>query len=329
MAKVKWGIIGASGWADHTFGPAIARARGAELVAALSSHKQRAHDFAKRHGCARAYGALSRFAADPDIDAVWVASSTHLHFRHTLACLKAGKHVLCEKPMALSVAQCEAMIAAAQKSGRLLSTGFQMRHLAQHAEAARLVSRGAIGKVALARARFFFPYPKPPAPWRQSKRQSGGWAIGDLGVHLLDLLRSCLGEALAVEATLTSPKFGFETEDLAVLHLQYRNGAVGVVECSTGVADAAPCLEIYGTQGSIAGALFGELALTDAKGRKRVLKTDPRNPYVTQVEDFCRALAGAKLRVSARDGLEAVRLLAAARKSASSGRVCPVKVGGL
>ncbi|MCX7013351.1 MAG: Gfo/Idh/MocA family oxidoreductase, partial [Candidatus Sumerlaeota bacterium] len=217
MAKTRWGVIGAAGWADHTFGQAIEKARGAQLVAVLSSDKRRAAAYAEKHGCQRAYVDGKAFASDPEIDAVWVASPAHLHARQAIACLEAGKHVLCEKPMATSAADCEKMIAAAKKAKRLLSIGFQMRHVAQHAEAARLASSGALGKIAMIRAHFFFPYGAPPAPWRQSKKESGGWAIGDLGVHLLDLMRACAGEVAAVEASFTSHKFHFETEDLAVL----------------------------------------------------------------------------------------------------------------
>ena len=321
MAKTRWGIIGASGWADHTFGPAIEKARGAQFAAVLSSDNRRAAAYARKHGCARAYDDLKAFASDPEIDAVWIASPTNLHARHAIACLAAGKHVLCEKPMAIRAAECVTMIAAAKKAKRLLSIDFQMRHVPQHAEAARLASSGALGKIAMVHTHFFYPYGAPPASWRQSAKESGGWAIGDLGVHLLDLMRACAGDASAVEASLTSHKFHFKTEDLAVLHLRYKNGAIGLMDCSTGVASPGPRLEIYGTEGWIAGALFGELIHGNAKGKRRALKAGAANPYVAQAEDFQRAMTGGALRVKAEDGLATIRLVEAARKSAAGGRL--------
>ncbi|MCX7012526.1 MAG: Gfo/Idh/MocA family oxidoreductase, partial [Candidatus Sumerlaeota bacterium] len=107
----------------------------------------------------------------------------------------------------------------------------------------------------------------------------------------------------------------------AVLHVRFTNGAIGVMDCSTGVASPGPRLEIYGTEGWIAGALFGELIHCNAKGKQRALKAGAANPYVAQVESFQRAMAGAALRVKAEDGLATICIVEAARKSAAGGRV--------
>ena len=102
--KIGWGIIGSSGWAEHTFAPAIEEAKGAELRAVLASTGAKAKDFCRRHDIENGYAKLADFVADKSIDAVWIAGPTHLHKEHAVAALAAGKHVLCEKPMAISPA---------------------------------------------------------------------------------------------------------------------------------------------------------------------------------------------------------------------------------
>ena len=125
---VGWGMIGTRGWSDMILGPAINAARGARFRAVLSSSAESAERYCARHGVARGYGDIDAFLADPAVDVVWVASPNHLHKAQTTAALRAGKHVLCEKPMAMSQAECRAMIRAASKAGRLLSIGYNSRH---------------------------------------------------------------------------------------------------------------------------------------------------------------------------------------------------------
>ena len=125
---VGWGMIGTRGWSDMILGPAVNAARGARLNAVLSSTAANAARYCASHGVARGYTDIRAFLADDAIDVVWIASPNHLHKDQAIAALKAGKHVLCEKPMAMNQAECRAMIRAARKADRLLTIGYNSRH---------------------------------------------------------------------------------------------------------------------------------------------------------------------------------------------------------
>ena len=322
MTELRWGLVGASGWAESVFAPAIAAAEGATLAAVLSSRAERARALSERHSAASGYCDLQSFLAS-DIDAVWVASPNALHAEHAIAALGAGKHVLCEKPMALSAAQCEDMIEAATSHRRLLSIGYHMRHHPDHRTLRAEWARGDYGVPASARAQLYYAYPEAPPTWRRRRASSGGFALCDCATHLIDLLRWFLGDAEELHAALASPRFGFEVEDLAVLTLRFAGGAVGVVDASTGVGAATARLELYGTEGycvaedTLFGDAFGSAGRV-LRGRPgaqpSVATATPSNPYREQVEAFGRAVRdGETLRVSARDGLENLRLIERAR----------------
>jgi len=315
---IGWGIIGATGWANHTFGPAILQAQDAELRAVLSSTQEKAETYCERHGVPRGYTNLDDFVSDDTIDAVWIASPNHLHASQAVECLAAGKHVLCEKPMATTVAECDAMMAAAERAGRLLSIGYHMRFHPVHQELQRKLREGGFGTPICVRAHLYFAYSRPPAAWRQHRATSGGWALGDVGTHLIDLTRWFLGDAERVHGELSSLRFNFETEDHAVVTIRFGNGALGVVDASTGAGGAGPRLEVYGADGFCVcdNTLFGGPGkLTcSAPGGVETVDTPPAPLYQLQVEHFGAAIRGeTPLRVEARDGRENVRIMERAR----------------
>jgi len=260
MANFRWGMVGASGWADHTFGPAIERARGNALVAVLGSSRKSAAAYAGRHAGVAPYSDLGAFLAHPDLDAVWVASPPDLHRAQVVAALRAGKHVLCEKPMAVAPADCKAMQRAAVAAGKALAIGFNNRAHPELQKLAKAVAAGRFGDALEAHVQVYFPYPSPPLAWRRNVKRSGGWAIGDLGTHLLDVLRWIMN-ADAKQATghLSSRCWGFKTDDHAQVSVTFENGAVGSITACTGAAGGAPRVEFYGTKGYfiLRGALFG------------------------------------------------------------------------
>ena len=320
---VSWGIVGSSSWSDSIFAPAIVSTDNATLHAVLSSSAEKAASFCQRHGAEHACSNIETFVGSA-IDAVWVASPTPMHADHAIAALNAGKHVLCEKPMALSVAQCEKMVAAAEQSGALLSIGYHMRHLPAHREVAEEWQRGDYGVPAAARAQLYFAYPELPDPWRLKRESSGGWALGDIATHLVDQLRWALGDVESVHGELANPGWGLEVEDLAVLSLRFENGRLGIADASTGIGAPASRIELYGTEGCciLEGTAFGTAfggapgTITRSRGGKdpEQVAAKPANPYALQVEAFGRAIAGDEaLRVSPRDGLENIRVLENAR----------------
>lgn len=317
IEAVGWGIIGGGGWARSTFAPAVASAANAQLRGVLSRDPGRAAQLTDQYG-GKPYGQLDDFLDDERIEVVWVASPNALHAPQTLAALARGKHVLCEKPLALNVSEAKAMLDAAQRSQRQLGIGYHMRQHPAHRRLQKEFAAGQFGAPVYVRAQLYYAYPEPPDAWRQHRATSGGWALCDIGTHLVDLLRWFLGEPVDVHGLLSSPRFGFETDDHAVVACRFDNGAVGLAEASTGAGGLLPRLEIYGTEGFAVceGTLFGGGTL--ARGQRgqnpKFEQLDTVNLYVRQVEEFSAALRGdGTFAAPAEEGLRNLHILEKAR----------------
>ncbi len=315
---IGWGMVGTRGWSDMILGPAVNAARGARLNGVLSSKRANAERYCARHGVARGYTDIDAFLADPAIDVVWIASPNHLHKDQAIAALKAGKHVLCEKPMALEVAECRAMMRAAKKAGRLLTIGYNSRHHPKLKALRADWMAGRFGEPVHVHGQFHFRYPEVPRNWwRLSDKKSGVWVLGDVGTHFIDLLRWYLGDAKTVHGHLSNKAYG-RSADYAFLTIGFKNGAVGTVSASLAVTVGGG-MELLGTEGycRIEGGfvgLPGTLTTVLGGGKPRPVALAAHDTYKAQVENVTRAVArGEPLTVSAEDGLENVRIIERAR----------------
>ena len=241
---VRWALVGTSGWADHTFARAITAGGGA-LVGAAGSRKEGSASFAARHFAPRVFSGIEEICDCADVDAVWVASPSDHHHDDALLLLGAGKHVLVEKPLATTVDDAEAMCSAAESSDRITAIGFQHRFNPAHQHLAELVHHGHLGALTFACLHMFIQAPEMPAPWRRSLETSGGWAINDLGSHLLDLLNFIEGGFSTVGSALGATRFGLNVDDLAVVLLQ-RGPAAAVLEVSTALPDRESRVALFG-----------------------------------------------------------------------------------
>ena len=250
---VGWGMIGTRGWSDMILGPAINAARGARFNAVLSSSQEGAERYCASHGVARATPTSSAFLADDAVDVVWIASPNHLHKEQAIAALKAGKHVLCEKPMAMNRAECRAMIRAAGKAGRLLTIGYNSRYHPRLSRFREQWQAGRFGAPVHMHGQFHYRYPHVPDDWwRLDDAKSGCWVLGDVGTHFIDLLRWFNGEAKSVHAHLSNKAYG-RSADTAFLTIGFENGAVGTISASDRghqPAAASSCWAARATAGS-------------------------------------------------------------------------------
>lgn len=318
--KIGWGIIGSSGWAEHTFAPAIEAARGAELRAVLASTRTKAEDFCARHSIEGGYSRLGDFVADKSIDAVWICGPNNMHKAHAVAALAAGKHVLCEKPMAISPAECRAMIAAAKTARRKLQIAYNTRHHPKLQAVQKDWMAGRFGKPVHGRCHLYYPYPAKLGGWHSREKEVGSWAFGDIGTHLIDQLRWFLGDAKKVMAAHTSsPSWGYRTPDHVAAMISFKNGAVGSLSASTGLVPGKARLEFYADNGYIIvenGLLGMEGSLTTGikNGKERVVKLPFSPTYKLQVEAFGRHISSrAPFPLAPEDGLANVQLISQAR----------------
>ena len=322
MAKktVGWGLIGSTSWSDHTFGPAISAAKGARIAAVFSSKRAHAETFCKKHGVPNGFTDLDAFLADPAIDAVWVAGPTDLHKDQTIAALKAGKHVLCEKPMAVSAADCAAMVRAGVKARRVLGLGYNNRHSPVFQAVQRDWAKGVYGMPVYIRTHVLFPSPNTNIGWRGYPKRSGGWALGNIGTHLIDLMRWFMGDVVEARGQLTNHAWGLKVDDFSLVDMKFKNGASGTMTAGMGRVGGGPGrLELYGTKGwcIFDGPVFGQAGtMTTSVGNKppRTKQIAAVNTYRVQVEAFGRAVRGeAPFQATAEDGLANLRVMEQAR----------------
>jgi predicted dehydrogenase len=316
----------------------------AELVAVYDV------DEAANASVARQFNAITAASIDEllslSVDAVYIATPAHLHCRQTLQCFSAGKHVFCEKPLGITVAEAERMIAQAQAVGCRLGSAFMMRFHSQHQAALRMIQDGRIGKLVYGRAQLSCWYPPIAGAWRQDSEKSGGGSLIDLGGHCIDLLEMFFGEVKRVSCFVGNSIHSYKPEDSAVAVLAFENGAIATVDAFFCVPDQSSdnVLELYGSLGSIlakgtigqgsAGTMVarleGQTGGYEAE-QERVsnggieIEPDPLNPYRAEIEAFSQALLDDREPpVGAQAGLRSQRVLAACYTSARTGTVIEI-----
>lgn len=310
-----WGIVGTTGWADHTFAPAI-RAGGGKLIGAAGSTPDGSASFARRHGAERTYPDIDELLADDDVQCVWVASPTDQHCDHALRALDAGKHVLVEKPMATSVTDAERMATAATHASVTTGVGFQHRFNRSHQHLRELSRTAELGDVVFIRLHQFIKADGLPSEWRRDPARSGGWAINDLGTHVLDLLRFIVGDVQIAGGGLAASHFDLRVDDLAVALMRFRTtgGGSGLasIEVSTAVPGAESVMELHGTEGvaQLTNSWPGG-GLLRREGEEQTFEVV--DTYAAQVRAFAAAAStGSKYAgASWDDGLANVRLVGA------------------
>ncbi|MCD7059842.1 Gfo/Idh/MocA family protein [Pelagibacterium xiamenense] len=178
---LRWGILGAAAIARSALAPAIARAEGAHLAALATTSGEKAAPFLARYPGLRVIGDYQALLDDPDVDAVYIPLPNHLHVEWTLRALDAGKHVLCEKPLALDAEQIKSLIAARDRSGKLAAEGFMVVHHPQWQAARALIADGAIGKLQHIDGAFTYRNLDPANIRNQAA--TGGGGLYDIGVY--------------------------------------------------------------------------------------------------------------------------------------------------
>jgi predicted dehydrogenase len=340
-AKIKWGVIGSGGIARRrTIPEGITQASNAELVAVFDPNTEANEAVAKQFNV-RAVNSVAKLLRS-DIEAVYIASPPSAHRQQTAACAKAGKHVLSEKPLGITVPQACGMIAACQQAGVKLGTAFMMRFMAQHQAALKLIRDGKLGKPVFGRAQLSCWYPPMPGAWRQDPKTGGGGSLMDMGGHCIDLLEMFFGPVQAVSCFTNRTVQSYESEDSAVASLFFENGALGVVDTFFCMPDEASQnrLELYGSLGSIlAKGTIGQGAAGEmvaflkeggagydaqqarADGGSIVINPPPFNTYRAEIEEFSAAIIENREPANnAALGLQSQRVLAACYKSARTGK---------
>jgi predicted dehydrogenase len=265
------GIVGAGGMAvEHA--KAFAAMRDTKVVAVCDVVRERVDEFAKRHAIPRAFTDIDDILDDTEVDALCIVTPDDSHADLSIQTIAAGKHVLCEKPLATSHVEALRMARAARRKGIVHMVNFSYRRSGALYRARKLVESGALGEIRHVEASYLQSWLVSPAwgdwrtdpkwLWRLSTRHGSRGTLGDIGVHIVDFATFPVGPVKSVNCTLkTFPKaprnrvgeYHLDANDSAVIHFEYTNGALGSITATrwaTGYANSI-ALQIHGDKGAV------------------------------------------------------------------------------
>lgn len=344
--KIRWGIVGSGGIARRrTIPEGILPASNAQLVGVYDSNPIVDTEVAQAFGVT-AFESLEELLA-AEIDAVYVATPVFVHCEQVARCVRARKHVLCEKPLAMTVQEGQEVVALAKACKVQLGVGLMMRFHSQHQEALKLIRSGKLGRAVYGRAQLSCWYPPLEGAWRQNPSQGGGGSLVDMGVHCIDLLEMFFGPVASVSCHIGSLVHNYASEDSAVAILVFESGALGTVDTFFCIPDESSqnVLELYGSEGSILAkgtvgqGSQGEMLFyprpqadgydaqqTRDKARGIELKPPPLNPYRAEIEEFSQAILEGRQSVLGGDkGLWSQRIVEACYKSARTSKLVRIQ----
>jgi predicted dehydrogenase len=288
MEKVRWLVIGIGDIARKRVIPAIMSDPRSRINAFVTRDPGKASAYPP----ARAYSTIEQALDAGDFDAVYVASPVFLHAPHTLACLKAGKHVLCEKPTAMNLAEAEAMVEAAGKTGRLFGVAYYRRLYPKLIRAKQLIREGAIGEPVLAEANCHswleFMTTDGSRNWLLDPKTAGGGPLYDIASHRIDAFNFLFGAPSSAVGLRSNRVHKFAVEDSATVLIQYPGGIHGVVDVRWNSHVPRDQFRVIGTNGEMNLDPLSGPELRYA-GKEELLPTHA-NVHSPIVEDFVSAI---------------------------------------
>jgi predicted dehydrogenase len=247
MTKVRWGVLSTADIALGKVIPGMRRSQRCEVLAIASRDAERARRVAASHAIPRAHGSYEALLADPDVDAVYIPLPNHLHAQWTIAAARAGKHVLCEKPLALTAADAQEMAVACEAAGVLLMEAFMYRHHPSWVAVRELVASGRLGRLRAVDS--WFSYSNEDPANIRNIAEAGGGALYDIGCYSVNLSRMLFGaEPIRVaSAVVRDPALGVDVLTSGIL--EFADG-VASFTCSTR-AEPDQRVHIYGSDGRV------------------------------------------------------------------------------
>lgn len=343
---IKWGVIGSGGIARRrTIPEGLTKAENAKLISVFDINTE------ANNAVAKEFDAVASESMDAllksDIDAVYIASPVNLHLEQVIACAKAKKHILCEKPLGLTVAEAEKMADVCKKEGVKLGTGLMMRFLAQHQEALKIIKDGRLGKPVYGRAQLSCWYPPIEGAWRQNPSLGGGGSLMDMGSHCIDLLEMFFGKIKKLSCFINNSVHPYEAEDSAIVSLIFESGAMATVDAYFCIPDNSSknVLELYGSNGSIlakgtigqgesgemtafleGGSSGYDAAQVRSESGGIVINPAPVNTYRAEIEEFSSAIIEEREPSNnEKIGIASQKILEACYKAAKTGEIINVE----
>jgi 1,5-anhydro-D-fructose reductase (1,5-anhydro-D-mannitol-forming) len=324
---IRYGIVGFGRHAVKRLLPGFALAKHSRVTALSRRDISRARQSSSEHGIQLAFDSVEALCKSPEVDAVFVTSPNSAHLRDVLTAVRAGKPVLCEKPMAMNADECRAMIAAARSANVLLGVAHCFRFEDSVNWIRDRVASGKIGRPVLARSDFGFWGVGHVRDWMNDPAIAGGGPIYDIGVHCIDTLRYILGdEVVSVAAIAQSDRDSDGVEASAVLSLRFSQGTLAQIASSFRTPYRSP-IEIVGTEGEIRainGLTVDHPITIELTREGKVVETAQLSndmTYARQVDAFSIAVeTGRTFQIPGEEGLRNQLVIDAAYSSIRTGK---------
>ena len=325
--KLGFALVGLGGLSTNQIAPALQKTKNCKLAAIVTGTPAKAAKWKEKYGLADrsiyTYDTMNRMADNPDIDVVYVVTPNSLHAEHTIKAAKAGKHVLCEKPMEVSSEKCQAMIAACKAAGRQLAIGYRCRFEPHHKEVERIAQQKELGDVRIIESGFGFGI-GDPTQWRLKRALAGGGPLMDVGIYSIQSAEMIAGQypiAVTAMETKTDPVKFKEVEETMTFELKFANNISAY--CTT-------TYKVNGINRTTAFADKGSFGLTPAfnydgikgwRSDSKPLTYESVDQFATEMDDFANCiLTGKPTSVPGEMGLRDVRTMMAIYESARTGR---------
>ena len=290
-----WAIVGCGDIAKKRVAAAIQADNRSQLVAACRRSADSLQAFCEQFNIPTATTNEQEIWHDSTIDAVYIATPAHCHCQQAISALESGKHVLVEKPMALSVNECDRMIAASDAHHRRLGVAYYRRFYPVVSKVASLLAEGAIGRPLAASAitgNRFDLKKNDDGYWRVLPEQGGGGALMDIGSHRIDLFLSLFGPVQDVRAVCSTVAADYQVDDVASLVLQFKSGVHGTLSAFFGASCVPDQLTVVGTQGRLVVEPLnaGRLSLQTVRGVYSEHLPASENLHAPLISDFTEAI---------------------------------------
>jgi 1,5-anhydro-D-fructose reductase (1,5-anhydro-D-mannitol-forming) len=332
--KLGWGLIGASDIAKTRMIEAINGEPDSAVVAVMSTSEERAERYADENGIPRWYTSVEAVLADPEVDVVYISTTNERHKQEVTWAAKSGKHVLCEKPLALTVEDAREMLGTCQQAHVVLGTNHHLRNAVTHRTLRRLIQEGAIGRPLAARVFHAVYLPPRLQGWRLDRPDAGGGVILDITVHDADTLHFALAddaeEVIALSGQQGLGRGGLEDSVMGVI--RFRSGLLAQFHDAFTIKNARTGFEVHGSEGS----LIGEDVMTQEprgrvflqrEGKREEIDLGPHeNLYAHQVRHFNAAAHGQGTPfATGEDGIRSLAVATAVLESAKTGQRIAVR----
>jgi 1,5-anhydro-D-fructose reductase (1,5-anhydro-D-mannitol-forming) len=331
---LRWGLVGASTIGREWMVPAINAQPDSTVAAVASSSPERARRYAGELGIPKAFASVGDLLAEPTIDAIYISTTNEWHEPQALAAIAAGKHVLCEKPLALTLDSAHRMVTVAAGAGVVLGTNHHLRNAATHRKMRELIETGIVGRPLAARVFHAVYLPPHLQSWRIDRPEAGGGVILDITVHDADTLRFALGDEVA-EVTAMAANQGMGQaglEDAVMGVMRFRNGVIAQFHDAFTAPHASTGFEVHGTEGSLYGRdvmtqrAIGSVSLRRG-GSEEDVPINHENLYERSVRCFNAAIHGeGEPAATGADGVQSLAVALAVREAAETGQT--VRVAG-